>query len=173
MHWPASYAPSPTSRSSPAPCGADPSPRWQSAVSVSHASQLGGTVSSGLPGARPGAVWAARVRRIVDTKQTNIMASCRWLSPPGDEAHNGGGLRFRRSLGSADMFAADPDPSLDSLAGRAHLIDPCGPAPTGGRTFPRRFPRRYCVRLPTGHAPCRGCNFHPTATGPPVGLSSG
>ena len=51
------------------------------------------------------------------------MASCRWLSPPGDEAHNGGDLRFRRSLGSADMFAADPDPVLTPASIRS-LAEP-------------------------------------------------
>ena len=32
---------------------------------------------------------------------------------------------------------------------------------------------RNGVRLPTGHAPCRGCNFHPTPTRPPAGWSNG
>ena len=121
MYWPASYAPSPTRRSSPAPGGADPSPRWQSADSVSHASQLGGTVSLGLPGARPGAVWADWIRRIVDTKQTNILACCRWLPPPATRPTTAascvsGGLWGRQTC-------LPPAPAqLDSLAGRDHLI---------------------------------------------------
>ena len=46
---------------------------------------------------------------------------------------------------------------LDALAGRGNLMGPRGPASTGGRILPRGCPRWYWGRLPTGHAPCRGC----------------
>ena len=41
---------------------------------------------------------------------------------------------------------------------RPRCSHPRGPASTSGGTLPRRCPRWYWGRLPTGDAPCRGCN---------------